>query len=177
MRHSELVVLGLLIREPKHGYELRQMLEQMHINQWAKLGASTVYSTLTRLERGGFVRQKASREGRRPERSVYHVTDSGREEFRRQVKEAIGSSAPVFSDRVVGSMMGGWCLPNEEVRGLLEPDRERLRAGAEVMQVSLDGELPADSRPILEYYRKMVRAEVDFFDAVMELYAGEAEDS
>src|SRR5205814_5626361 len=47
-----------------------------------KLKGGSMYDTVERLEAGGFIKsQETSREGRRPERRVYAITEFGRDEI------------------------------------------------------------------------------------------------
>jgi DNA-binding PadR family transcriptional regulator len=72
-----LIVLGLLLEGPRHPYELQRISRERHHPLTGGL-----YHAINRLNRAGFVEAGEShREGRRPERTVYRITDEGREEF------------------------------------------------------------------------------------------------
>jgi DNA-binding PadR family transcriptional regulator len=70
-------LLALLREDPKYGYQLRGEFEAATGATWP-LNIGQVYTTLTRLERDGFVRA-ASSEG--DGRSMYEITDTGRGEL------------------------------------------------------------------------------------------------
>jgi DNA-binding PadR family transcriptional regulator len=72
-------LLALLRAEPKYGYQLRGEFEAATGSTWP-LNIGQVYTTLTRLERDGFVRP-ASGEGDGDGRSRYEITDAGRSEL------------------------------------------------------------------------------------------------
>lgn len=72
-------LLALLRAEPKYGYQLRGEFEAATGSTWP-LNIGQVYTTLTRLERDGFV-QPASGEGDGDGRSRYEITDAGRAEL------------------------------------------------------------------------------------------------
>jgi DNA-binding PadR family transcriptional regulator len=69
--------LALLASGPRHGYELKQALEQQFGAALAPINAGQVYTTLQRLERDGLVQSEEVPEDTRQKR-VYTVTDAGR---------------------------------------------------------------------------------------------------
>lgn len=75
-------ILALLAKEPAHGYELRQRLETALGPAGGALNPGHVYVTLSRLERGGLVREERrsrKRSARTTARRVYELTPAGRE--------------------------------------------------------------------------------------------------
>lgn len=82
----ELVVLGLLVERPGHGYALHARLEE-RAGDLAHVSPSRVYSILARLERDGLVDGRDERTGRR-RRRVYTIRGAGRRELRRRALDA-----------------------------------------------------------------------------------------
>ena len=82
----ELVVLGLLVERPAHGYALHARLEE-RAGDLAHVSPSRVYSILARLERDGLVDGREERIGRR-RRRVYTIRETGRRELRRRALDA-----------------------------------------------------------------------------------------
>lgn len=75
-----LAVLALLLEEPMHPYRMQQLItlrgkdRVVNVSQRASL-----YSTIERLTRDGLIRvAEVERDGSRPERSVYEISDAGR---------------------------------------------------------------------------------------------------
>ena len=84
---TRLVILGLLRETPLHGYELKQIIEQ-HMGDWTNIAFGSIYFALRKLDEEGFIERIAvEQEGRRPSRSVYEITDEGRAEFLRLLRE------------------------------------------------------------------------------------------
>ena len=74
-------ILGLLIRYgPQHGYRLKQIIEE-RISDFAKIKLPTIYYHLERLKEKGYVTESVDRDGNRPEKTIYCITESGREYF------------------------------------------------------------------------------------------------
>lgn len=79
-----MVVLGLLARHgPRHGYQLRRLIEVQNIDRFANVQLGSIYATLKRLTSEGMVESRATETaaGRGPARTVHAVTDAGRSEL------------------------------------------------------------------------------------------------
>lgn len=76
VRHA---VLGLLAQRPRHGYELRAAFEAVVGGEenW-DVKPAQIYSTLSRLEKGGLVAENSVGQNGGPEKRVYAITPAGR---------------------------------------------------------------------------------------------------
>ena len=84
---TRLVILGLLRDRPLYGYELKHIIEQ-HMGDWTNIAFGSIYFALSKLAEEGYIEQVAvEQEGRRPSRSVYQITDAGRAEFLRLLRD------------------------------------------------------------------------------------------
>src|SRR5207249_4252342 len=85
-----LAVMNLLMERPMHPYEMKSTMKERGHDQVIRLKGGSIYDTVERLEVGGFIKsQETSREGRRPERRVYAITEAGRDEITRLLKTRI----------------------------------------------------------------------------------------
>jgi DNA-binding PadR family transcriptional regulator len=65
-----------------HPYEMRVLIRERGHDRAFKIRESSVYDTVSRLADRGFIEPvEVSREGRRPERTVYAITEAGRDEL------------------------------------------------------------------------------------------------
>lgn len=69
-------LLALLARGDRHGYELKAAFEELLGGTWA-LNIGQVYTTLSRLERDGFVSYRLEPQEQVPDRKVYSLTPAG----------------------------------------------------------------------------------------------------
>jgi DNA-binding PadR family transcriptional regulator len=74
-----LSLLALLAKEPAHGYELKQALEQIFGDAYPSPNIGQIYVTLGRLEKDGLVRVVNVEQSNRPNKRVYYLTAAGRE--------------------------------------------------------------------------------------------------
>jgi hypothetical protein len=75
-------MLGLLERQPSHGYELKRSYDR-RFGRDRPLPFGQVYATLGRLERDGRVRVEGTEAGGGPERRRYSITPEGVKELER----------------------------------------------------------------------------------------------
>jgi DNA-binding PadR family transcriptional regulator len=88
-----LTVLALLTERPCHPYEMQRLMRERR-KDFAVGKARSFYDAVNRLLRDGLIEPlETSREGKRPERTVYRITDEGRDEFAAWLDELL--STPV----------------------------------------------------------------------------------
>jgi DNA-binding PadR family transcriptional regulator len=136
-------VLGSLGERPMHPYEISTMLRARGKDQSIKLNYGSLYSVVAALEKNGFIEARETiREGNRPERTVYEITEAGREEFRDWLSELLGTPTREFHPLEAGlAYLPG--LPPDRVVELLE---QRVKAiDAEIEQVTATHEQMAST--------------------------------
>jgi DNA-binding PadR family transcriptional regulator len=109
-----LTLLGLLEREPSHGYDLKRDYDAF-FGRGKPLPFGQVYSTLARLTRDGKIAVSEVEPGEGPDRKRYVITDVGVTEFEtwlRQPVEAEPHLQTVLFTKVVLALMLG--RPAEE---------------------------------------------------------------
>ena len=83
----ELATLGLLLREPLHGYRLKQQLE-LFMSSCISVNYGAIYPLLRRLEERGDVETLAQEAGAAgPSRKIYGITAKGRDRWRQKMLE------------------------------------------------------------------------------------------
>ena len=83
-----LVIMGLLMQGPSHGYDLKQTLEGK-LRPFIEVSSTSLYYTLKKLEQEGLVTKWSTVSGRRPTKYVYSLTARGQEEIKRLLLENI----------------------------------------------------------------------------------------
>ena len=77
-----LAVLGLLRERSMHPYEMQRQMHIRYTDDLLALKRGSLYHAINQLQRDGFIEPiETSREGRRPERTVYRVTPDGEDEL------------------------------------------------------------------------------------------------
>ncbi len=101
-------LLGLLASDPKHGYDLKNELEQALGGHW-EINFGQIYTTLARLERDELVQDTAKdRDGRG--KKTYRITPAGRRElaawFEKPVEKPRQMRDEFFIKLIVGRLAG-----------------------------------------------------------------------
>jgi DNA-binding PadR family transcriptional regulator len=85
-----LSILELLKERPMHPYELAATMRGRHYDEFVRLNFGSLYHTVEVLERDGWiVPAEREREGGRPERTIYRLTDAGRSVLIKAVSDIV----------------------------------------------------------------------------------------
>lgn len=83
------LLLGLIYEKPLNAYEIIKFLNYMNVKWWFNIADSTVYSTLKTLEKKEYISGTAEKVGNMPDRTVYRLSDKGKDEFIATLKASI----------------------------------------------------------------------------------------
>ena len=87
-----LAVLVCLYEKPMHPYEVAQTLRQRAKQESVRLNYGSLYAVVESLEKKGFIKATGTvHEGKRPQRTVYEITDDGALEMTDWLTELIGT--------------------------------------------------------------------------------------
>jgi DNA-binding PadR family transcriptional regulator len=103
-------LLGLLARQPCHGYDLKNALEQALGGNW-EINFGQIYTTLGRLERDGLVTVPAEGQDGRGKKT-YTITEAGQAELETWLNQPVEKPGPL-KDEFFAKLV---------VRYLVDPD-------------------------------------------------------
>ena len=100
VRHSPLAlaVLAMLTEAPMHPYRMQQLIKARGKDEVINVGQrNSLYQTIDRLLRGDLIAiRETGRDGAFPERTVYEITDAGRDTARLWLREQLAQPAREF---------------------------------------------------------------------------------
>ncbi len=100
-----LSILELLDERPMHPYEMASTMRTRHHDEFIRLNFGTLYHTVDVLERKGWILPiEREKEGRRPERTIYKLTDIGRDVLTRALGELLRKPTREYPQFVAGLM-------------------------------------------------------------------------
>jgi DNA-binding PadR family transcriptional regulator len=134
-----LTLLGLLEREPSHGYDLKRSYDE-HFGRGRPLPFGQLYATLGRLARDGKVVVGEAEPGAGPDRKRYVITDDGATEFESWLAEPVEAEphlqTVLFAKVVLALMLG------RDAERYLDAQRAaHLRRMRELTEVKRSGDL------------------------------------
>lgn len=166
-----LAVLSLLIEKPMHPYEMSSTMRERVKEESIKLNYGSLYSVVESLQRHKLIEVlETVREGRRPERTVYAITESGRTELIDWLSELFATPVKEFTQfEAALSLMP--VLPPDSVVRLLQARRTRLEAEIVGTRAVLD-EMANRGMPYLlaieaDYVLVLREAEAKFVDRLI----------
>ncbi len=167
-----LAVLSYLSQRPMHPYELGRTLREHGDERSIKFNHGSLYMVFQQLERAGFVAaQETTREGQRPERTVYALTDAGRRELRDWLRELVEEPRHEYP-RFVAALSLIAALPPDEVVELLRIRLRRLGEQRAETRELTDQALASGVHPLFlveeEYRLAVLDAEIAFAERFVE---------
>ncbi len=177
MTSAELAILGLVVEQPRHGYQIEQVIEGRNMRRWTEIGFSSIYYLLKKLEKAGLVVSAPEDEGSGgPVRRVYRPTATGRRAWREESRDALATHEPAYPRFLLGLSALPAFEPGEAVAafrsyrdGLVERlaqmNEARDRAGPD---------LPYHVAAMFDHSEALIDAEVAWIDAQIRLLAEEA---
>jgi DNA-binding PadR family transcriptional regulator len=161
-----LTVLGLLWEQPMHPYEMVVSLRERGPAAGVSVKHSSVYSTVDRLLKHRLIAvDRADRQGNRPERTVYELTELGRNELQEWLAELLAEPADDLPQFDAALAMVGLVEPSRAAE-LLAGRARKLDQGADglgaVIEDLREKGLPHLAIIELHYRAVMLRAQASW---------------
>jgi DNA-binding PadR family transcriptional regulator len=176
---NDILVLGLLLDRPMHGYEISQQVKAEDVTIWFNISTPAIYYSLNKLRRKNLISETRTRDGG-TEKSVYHVTEQGRERFFAGMEATLASEEPVRFENDVGIFLLNK-LPQARALSLLEQRLDFLQRWSEEIDQALEEALLANEQPlrvaVLEHSAACARVERDWLSKLLGQMRGDATDS
>ena len=171
-----IAILSLLWRQPMHPYEMRHRIRVQEIDRVMKVTHGTLYSTVDRLTAAGLIQPvETSREGRRPERTVYEITGLGRDQLVDALRDGLMRITPDYPGLAM-VLAFAQLLEPAEVTQLLERRSVEAESQLSGMNAGVDAALKQRAKGFqlnranlleAEYMIALKRAEVDWLRSVV----------
>jgi DNA-binding PadR family transcriptional regulator len=120
----DLMILGLLMQGPAHGYELKKRIAISFGTQYPNLSDSAIYPRLAQFEKEGLVEGKVEQQQGVPNKKVYRLSEAGLKRMRELAATPVNASG-VISDANADDLMVHIAffslITKEERRKVVEP--------------------------------------------------------
>ncbi|MFD6213137.1 PadR family transcriptional regulator, partial [Nocardia salmonicida] len=114
-----LAVLSVIVQRPMHRYEIAATLRARGKDRDMDIKWGSLYTVVQNMEKAGFLEVIGSeRDGARPERVIYRITDAGRAEMADWTRELLAAPEPEHHRFTAGLSILA-VLPPDEVIALL----------------------------------------------------------
>ncbi|OIJ24254.1 PadR family transcriptional regulator [Nocardioides luteus] len=183
-----LAVLGTVVQRPMHRYEIASLMRARGKGDDVDIKWSSLYTVVANLEKHGLLEVAGTdRQGARPERTIYRITEAGRRELVEWTRELLTTPVSEQSGFVAGLSMMAALTPDQVADALrdrltaLEQMVRELRAAYEEAEIprlflveteyaiamreaeaawvrTLQAELTAGTYPLVEEWREWHRS-------------------
>ena len=75
---TSIVICGMLLQGEMNAYDVLKMIDNMNMQYWHPIGATTLYESCLRLEKKGYIEDT----GKADNKAVYRITEAGRSELK-----------------------------------------------------------------------------------------------
>lgn len=160
-----LAVLATVVQRPMHRYEMASVMRARGKDRDMDIKWGSLYTVVQNLEKNGFVEPiEVTRQGARPERTVYQITDAGRRELVEWTSELIAEPETEHTRFVAGLSVMVVLAPDDAI-ALLRRRLDRLSAQIDAQRaesVTAGAEVPRLFLIEDEYRIAMTAAEADW---------------
>lgn len=167
-----LAVMVLLYERPMHPYEMAATLRERKKENSIKLRYGSLYTVIDLLVKSGFIIEKTTtREGNRPERTIYDITKAGEAEMHNWLREILSTPVKEYPRFEAGlSLLPA--LPPEEASDVLETRLEFLKQDIAQLKAGLAQSeamaLPALFAVESEYELALLQTELHYVQKLIE---------
>jgi DNA-binding PadR family transcriptional regulator len=165
-----LAVLATVVQRPMHRYEMASVMRARGKDRDMNIKWGSVYTVVQNLERNGYLESiGVTRQGARPERTMYQITDAGRDELVAWTRELIAEPEAEHTRFVAGLSVLAVLTP-QDAADLLDRRLERLTESIETLRAELQqaAEVPRLFLIEDEYRIAMTQAEADWTRSLLD---------
>lgn len=161
MTNAELAILSLVVEQPRHGYDIEQIIEARGMREWTEIGFSSIYYVLKKLETAGLIEGRLQKaEGKGPARKVYRPTDLGRQALVEGALAALSTPQSGASPFLLG-LANYPVLTQEQLLEALNAYMARLSERERHVRQRAEGQRPLAPfvQAMFDYSRTLLEAE------------------
>jgi DNA-binding PadR family transcriptional regulator len=165
MTNAELAVLSLIAEQPRHGYEIEQVIGERGMREWTEIGFSSIYYLLKKLEREKLIEGQLQETERGPARKVFRLTEAGRDAYHAGLIHVLSVPQP----RQAGLLLGLGNLPGvapDEALAALRSYRHALNNQLDGVRSTWEAQQPVPYfvDALFDYGMTMITAELEWID-------------
>lgn len=90
----EINILGIVSEKPNHAYYIEKIVEERGIRKRARIGFSTIYAVLNKMQKNGLLESSFEPQESLPGRRIYTITPKGRQCFYEEIVKALSQPQP-----------------------------------------------------------------------------------
>lgn len=173
MAHRSLLLLGLLMTQSQHGYQIHDFIEK-NLPFVTDIKKATAYAHLDKLSKEKYIDVKVEYEGNRPPRKVYSINEKGVAYFKELLISNLSTADTIFYEGDIGLLFLDH-LPKKDVIGYLQQRYEKVEEELQLVE-----ETPVHSKSkgvnvAMLHKQTMLQAELSFLAQTIQQLKNEVE--
>lgn len=157
------VLLGLLREQPRHGYDLRTIFEELLGGTWP-VNIAQVYTALTGLERDGLVACEVVPQHAAPHRKVYSLTEVGAKELRRWLEEPAAPAVRLRDETVLKVLVSALSGGEDSIELVVAQRDAAMQALADLVRARAEPDLSLPTELLLDAAILRVEGDVKWLE-------------
>jgi DNA-binding PadR family transcriptional regulator len=175
MTNAELAILSLIAEQPRHGYDIEQIIEERGMRDWTEIGFSSIYYLLKKLEKDGMLEGHLQQPGGKgPARKVYSITSDGQHTLAESALAALSTPKSGSRPFLLG-LSNLPIIPTEQLLDALNSYATKLEESMQHMGTRAEEQRPQPPfvEAMFDYSRVLAEAELIWIrDFMQEVEAG-----
>lgn len=149
MTQIEVILLSFLYDKDYYGYELEAVIQQRNMREWTNIGFSSIYNSLSKLERNVYIISRYEKEHGSPKRKVYSINDEAKIIVKEQIIRMIHEYKLDATSHNIG-MFFSYLIAKEELLKTLISRKENLIKRKELFIKKCDEDPPENEKADLK---------------------------
>jgi DNA-binding PadR family transcriptional regulator len=163
---SEILILGILAEEPRHGYDIEKLITDRGMRKWADIGFSSIYYLLDKLESKGYV---TSSESQGKERKQFSITLRGTSTLKTETAKLIVQRKPANAHLMAGLATSLMLDADEYINALSERQSTLTDdLNALIVKSAAMKHAPLSARRLFGISEALLKAELDWIKSEIE---------
>ncbi len=158
MSEIELVVLGLINEEPRHGYQIEELIEERGIREWTNIAFSSIYYVLKRLDDAGLVNWELKEANRGSAKKVYSISRRGKDAIKEEITKIL--SSPEYSNPFLLGLANLPVLSIDEAKQALNSYKEKQHRKLKQFRLKNNQNLPSHVKAMFNRSIAIIEAEL-----------------
>lgn len=176
MATIDLIVLGILKKEPMSAYDIQKLVEYRNISKWVKISTPSIYKKTIQLEQKGLIKGSIVKEGKMPEKVIYSLTEAGEKAFEKLMFDISSEPIHIFLDfnAVIVNLDS---LPLEKKKMCIDSIQEKIKELKSYLEQNIREkenmpEIPTTGMAVLQQQFVLVEAIETWIDSVKQCLNG-----
>ena len=173
---TQLLVLGLLKKEPLSGYDIQMLLQTSNAESWGGVLVGSIYHALKKLEKDGYIEIASIEQTGHRQKAIYRINEAGIKYFDNLLLNALKDNSVCFPTQLYTGLNFLDSLSSEQAIAMLLQQKEflekeiaRLEDGKLEKKACMGGQLHPISELVFENMSTTIRQQIDFIDRVIQL--------